>query len=453
MADNITAFANTGYGIDVFATDDIGGVNYPRTKIVIGTNGVNDGDVSSVNPLPISMPSPQSDAFGRLRVSSPETLFDSKLLWDNSPLFWDDQEVSGAGTSSTHSAVLANVTMGVSASTAGKRVRQTYQRFNYQPGKSQQILCTGVLDASGGGAGIVRGFGYYDANNGIFLRDNEGTIQFVVRNNGSDTAVNQANWNKDIMNGSGRSGVNLDLTKTQILFIDLEWLGVGTVRVGFVVDGAIYYCHHFNHANVLTSVYMSTANLPLRYEIENTGAGAAATLVQICSTVISEGGAQSLGVARAASSGGTHVDADTENTIYALLGIRLKSGYLGCNVSIENIAVQVQTATDPCEWSLWWNPTVAGTFTYADETNSAVQIAKGATANTLTNGILIAGGYIESGNVSTGNAGSGAYGVPSALKLGASIAGALDTIVLAIRPIAGASNVDAEGTIQWRELL
>ena len=64
MADNITALANTGTGTDVFATDDIGGVNYPRTKLVIGADGVNDGDVSSANPLPVS---------GSVTISDPST--------------------------------------------------------------------------------------------------------------------------------------------------------------------------------------------------------------------------------------------------------------------------------------------------------------------------------------------------------------------------------------------
>lgn len=52
MADNTTL--NTGSGGDTLATDDIGGVKYPRGKIVIGADGTNDGDVSSANPLPTS---------------------------------------------------------------------------------------------------------------------------------------------------------------------------------------------------------------------------------------------------------------------------------------------------------------------------------------------------------------------------------------------------------------
>ena len=50
MSDNITAPA-TG---EVFATDEIGGVHIPLTKIVLGADSVNDGTVDAANPLPIT---------------------------------------------------------------------------------------------------------------------------------------------------------------------------------------------------------------------------------------------------------------------------------------------------------------------------------------------------------------------------------------------------------------
>jgi hypothetical protein len=64
MADNIVA--NPGTGGETLATDDIGGVQFPRTKLVIGADGVNGGDVHSGNPLPVS--GPLTDA--QLRASA-----------------------------------------------------------------------------------------------------------------------------------------------------------------------------------------------------------------------------------------------------------------------------------------------------------------------------------------------------------------------------------------------
>jgi len=198
---------------------------------------------------------------------------------------------------------------------------------------------------------------------------------------------------------------------------------------------------------------MSTPNLPLRSEISNDGSGVASTLTQICSTVISEGGSEDLGVVRYRSTQGTHVDANVENTIYAIVGIRLKSAYIGTTIKILNASLQLQTASHRCEWMLIFNPTVAGTFTYSNLTNSAVQTAVGATANTVTGGTIITGGFVESGGNPAGGAGSGRSGIDNALVLGSTISGTVDSIVLCARPIGGSTNVDVEGSLTWREIL
>ena len=404
------------------------------------------------------------DAFGRLRMSTPETLFDSKNIFDddglaanveNQPLFYDNQETSGGSTGTNYNVNESSQDLTVANTTMGTRVRQTRMRFNYQPGKSQLIIMT--FNMKGAAANITKREGLFDDNNGLFLEFSGTTINFVRRTKASgsvvDNKVAQASWNVDPMDGSGPSGITVDWDKTQIMFVDFEWLGVGRVRLGFVINGIIYYAHEFLNANVLDVVYMTTPNLPLRSEITNDGSGATDSLEQICSTVASEGGSQDLGVTRFASTEGTHVDVATENTIYAVLGIRLKAEYLGATIKILNATLQIHTATDKVEWMLILNPTVGGSFTYADEANSAIQTAKGATANTITGGTKLAGGYIESGGNASGAAGSAEKGIDSALRLGALIDGTPDTIVLAVRPIAGSSDVDVEGALTWRELI
>ena len=389
--------------------------------------------------------SPSIDAFARWRVSNPETIFDSKQLWDNAPLFWDDSEVSGGSTTSTHSTDTASTVMGVALNTVGRRVRQTFMRFNYQPGKSQLILETGTLDASGGGTGITRGWGYYDDDNGIFLKDDEGTVQFVSRSKATgsvvNTAVSQANWNLDTMDGNGLSGINLDFTKSQIIIIDLEWLGVGRVRVGFVVEGVPIYCHQFLNANVLAGVYMSTPNLPLRYEIENDGTGVASTIEHICGSVMSEGGVQDLGILRHNDSGA--VSGLSSGTEYALLGIRLKSTHLDASVLIENLSALATTQNDKAHWNLVLNPAVGGTFTYSNETDSVVQTAIGASTNTITGGTPIDGGYFSTVAPTS-------ISIPNALRLGSKIDGTVDEIVFTIVPIT--NNITVHGSVTRREL-
>lgn len=394
-----------------------------------------------------------ADAFGRLRVSNPVTLFDSTQLYDSQALFWDDQQVSGSGTSSTHSVNAARTRLAVGASTAGRRVRQTYQAFNYQAGKSQLIYMTGILGA--GETGITQRIGYGDDDNGLFFECDDGVVYVNVRTKASGSVVNnrvaQSAWNLDKLNGNGVSGLTVDWDKTLIFTIDFEWLGVGSVRFGVIVDAKVYYVHQVDNSNELTTVYMSTPNLPLRYELENDGNGGAYNLDAICSTVISEGGTPARGIMRSAGTGGTQVSCTTENTLYAVIGIRLKSSYTRAVVKLINMQLQVQTSAHMGEWQLLLNPTVASTFTYSDQTNSAVQIATGATANTVTGGTLIEGGYAESSGVGRGS-GSVGFSFDNKRYLGRAIDGTADTLVLAFTPRGGSSAVDVEGHITWLEL-
>lgn len=434
--------ANTNPDYTVETVDQGSGVQ--RQVVSIG-----DGTVDTItNPVTVQINNRANiDAFGRLRVSNPSTILDTKQIFDNQPLFWDDQEVSGSGTSSSHSTDTAMTTIGVSATTAGKRARQTFMRFNYEPGKSQLILMTGVL-VSGGGAGITAAIGQFDDDNGLFFKYDEGTLKAVRRTSTSGSAVDNevasSSFNIDPMDGTGPSGVTLDLSKTQIIFINYEWLGVGRAVMGFVVDGQFAPAHEFLNTNSLSLVYMSTPNLPLRYEIENDGTGQASTMGCICTSIMTEGGREDSGIVRGTSTSGTHVDANAANSVYAVIGIRLKSSHLGATVRPVRLTMISET-NDDFEWMLMFNPTVAGTFTYNDVTNSAVQVAKGATANTITysDDDRIDGGFSKSSSE------AGAL-VVSSRALGSAIDGTRDTLVLAVRPLSASADIQA--TISWKEL-
>jgi hypothetical protein len=399
---------------------------------------------------------PEIDAFSRQRISNPFTLFDSKQITDqHESLLWDDQEVTGSGTSSTYDQDRASTDLDVSLNTAGKRIRQTKQRFNYQPGKSQLLFITFLMDKTGGGSGITRHVGCLDDDNGIFLKDNEGTYQVGLRSNATgspvDEVINQSSWNLDTMDGNGTSGVTLDFSKTQIFIIDYEWLGVGRVRVGFVIDGLVIYCHEFLNTNSKSVVYMSSPNLPIRYELENDGTGAASDLECICCTVISEGGFEPNGIIRSSGTGRLKIDANTSGTFYALLGIRLKSTCLGGSVFLEKME-SVIDSNDRAYWQLLLNPTVAGTFNYSNVTNSIVQEAIGDTTNdpstnTVTGGILIDQGYISQ------ESSEASVPLKNALKLGAAIDGTQDEIVLCVTPFEGDANLDIAGGLTWREVI
>jgi hypothetical protein len=266
------------------------------------------------------------DAFGRVRTSNPMTLFDSSHRFSDNDLWVDS--ITGTA-SATFSANEGLVTLAVGTANGDQIVRETKKVFSYQPGKSLLVMSTFVLgDAK---ANLRQRVGYYGSDNGVYFERDGTSLYFVERSivTGSvvNTRVAQASWNQDKLDGTGPSGITLDASKAQILYADIEWLGLGTVRMGFVIDGVFVPAHSFHHANLINTTYITTASLPLRYEMTNTAATtSASTLKQVCSTVISEGGYELRGRQQAVANVITSpTTLTTAGTSYPVISIRLKS--------------------------------------------------------------------------------------------------------------------------------
>ena len=346
---------------------------------------------SIISPAISYSNSPNIDAFGRLRVSTPFTLFDSSHRFADNGLWSTATATSGTATFNTAQGL---VDLAVTAASGSEVVRETTKIFSYQPGKSLLVLNTFVMSAAK--TGLRQRVGYYGAANGYYLEQNDSTVSFVERSSVSgslvDTPVAQASWNVDPLNGSGPSGITLDLTKAQILFMDLEWLGVGTVRIGFVIDGNFYVCHKFQHANIIASTYITTASLPLRYEITNTAAtSGASTLKQICSTVLSEGGYELRGSQQAV---GTPITSPrtltTGGTFYPIVSIRLKSTRLDAIAVATAISVIGNTAAN-YNWQVVSSGTTTGGSWVSAGTNSSVEY--NLTGSSFTGGRILASGF------------------------------------------------------------
>lgn len=230
------------------------------------------------------------DAFGRNRVSEPYTLGDYKHLYGLDPNFVD-YLVNGATVAFQPNKACARLT--TTSNTSSRAVHQTKFYHHYMPGKSQVILSS--FNFYTHVTNVTKRTGYFDDNDGIYLEQTgDGTLSFVVRSfvTGAPTErrVPQSNWSMDPCDGTGASGFNIDITKTQLAWFDFQWLGVGRVRCGFVHNGEYVLAHEFDNSNNLDTVYMSSPNLPVRCEILNTGTTAGGYFDQICSTVMSEGG-------------------------------------------------------------------------------------------------------------------------------------------------------------------
>ena len=376
------------------------------------------------------------DAFGRLRVANPYTLFDSQNRYQADPQF---SQTTINGASVTYDSNASTVLMSVDTTSGSQAVRQSFRVFPYQPGKSLQVLATFVMDTPT--ADLRQRVGYFNTDNGVFFQVNGTTKSFVLRTSTSGSpsdarTVDQNAWNGDKLDGTGASGIVLDVTKAQILYMDFEWLGVGSVRCGFVIDGTFIVCHTFNNANDIDKVYMQTAILPVRYEIEALAAlGAGKTMKQICSSVISEGGYDQKSALTWARR--TTVLTGVTTTLVPIVSIRLKSTNLGAVVtpSIFN-AIPIGSTLD-YEVVLIKNPTLTGTPSWSSISTS-VEMDEAATG--LTGGEIVQSTFVSGSNQGSGLA-SGDLEYNFALQLGVSLTGTSDIYTLAARTISGTDDI------------
>lgn len=341
------------------------------------------------------------DAFARLRTSNPFTLFDSSHRYADNNKWETSVASSGAATFSANEGL---VNLSVTADSGSKVYRETKRCFSYQPGKSLLALNTFVMNPAK--TGLRQRAGYFGAANGVFLELDGSTLSFVERSSvtGSvvETKVTQANWNNDRLDGTGESGLTLDISKAQIMWADIEWLGLGTVRLGFVINGVFIHCHSFHHANLITSTYITTASLPLRYEIENTaGTSGASTMKQICSTVISEGGYDLSGLQLAAS---IPVDSPrtlgTAGTFYPVVSLRLKATRLDAIAILSALSVMA-ISTGNFNWQIRIGGTTTGGTWISAGTDSAVEY--NISGASYADGIRLASGFISSTNQAGAN--------------------------------------------------
>jgi hypothetical protein len=405
--------------------------------------------VTTASPIPISIGGTNTDAFGRLRVSQPYTLFDSQNRYAADNQF--DVSTTGTGTT-TFLSNEAAVKMEVTGAGVGSVLRQSYRSFPYQPGKGLLVLATFVMDSSQS-LNLTQRVGYYNDQNGVFFQRIDGTFSFVLRSyvTGSVSnvrTVNQSDWNGDKLDGTGDSGYTLDPTKAQILWMDFEWLGVGSVRCGFIINGEYIVCHTFNNANEITNVYMTTAILPVRYEIVTTTAAVAASMKSICCSVVSEGGFEQTSIDHVARR--TTVLGTIGTTFLPLVSIRLASGRTGAVVLPNRVQV-LPTTNQNYEVALIKNPTLTGA-TWAATVPSDSNVEYDVAATAMTGGTIVQTDYVTS----SGSGGVQNTSLPNDynfdLQLGASIAGVSDIYTVAIRTVSGATTGDAVGSLSFYDL-
>lgn len=442
--------ATTGQ-IDIFTNNKKKVDNEEVTATISGTvdsNVTNASlDVNVISNEATIFNETNLDAFNRLRVSDINSQVDLKQLHDEQPLFYDFESV-GTGTYSYGTSETT-----ISTTSNGDRsFIQTKQRFNYSSGKSAYFLIS-FRNFLSGSSNIIR-VGYFNSGtsspynsnyDGLFLERRTDGVNFVIAKDGTLTRYNQSVWD-DPMDGTGASGVNLSLDSNDgnlLLWCDFEWLGVGAVRFGFVENGTFYIASKIDHI-LDDGVYMKSPNHSIRAEIvQQTASPIDFTL--ICATYGTEGSINTLGKILSDNMGNTHVDANATTSTYALIGLRLQTAKIDTLVDLLSFTLLAIT-NDNQRWEIWLNPTVAGTFTYSAVANSSIETAKGSgSGNTITTtgATLLASGYVSANDAQE-------FNIKSAIRLGMTIAGVQDEIVLCTTPLS--SNSDVIASVTWQEV-
>ncbi len=391
------------------------------------------------------------DAFSRLRVGEPLTLFDSHLMFGEPPFQWSTQLDGTASEIDNTNASTSTLRVGTSY---GDRVLHKTKRYlRYQPGKSQLIAMTGVLGARK--ANVRRRLGYYNAFNGVFF-EQDGTDLYVVQRSWSsgpvaDTRVAQADWNLDTLDGTGASGFTLDETKAQIFLIDLQWLGVGRVRLGFDIDGEVIYVHQFTNANSQATTYMGAGSLPLALEIENYGPTASASdLVEICATVISEGGVdETRGIPFATSNGVTSTTVTTRRPVLSIsprfTTLNGKSNW----ATLLPIKAGIVATGSGVLLEVVYNGTLTGTNWVNVSSNSLMRQDISATA--ISGGTVVGAEYVPAAGAGANAVGTGESSLVSTIPFTLTIDGSSsDTLSIVATALSGSPGT--YGTFVWKEL-
>jgi hypothetical protein len=416
--------------------------------------------VSNTNPLPVTAITniynstgnidTTRDAFGKARVVEPHTIFDSSFIYSDDSRNWNSNTVNGG--SSSFVANQSHIAMTVTGTSGSKVIRETKKAFKYQPGKSLLTMSSfqmAPINAYGANTELRQRVGYFDANNGTYLEANGNTLVFVMRSNKTNTVeevrIPQAQWNVDKLDGAGKSNLTINIANSQIFWTDTEWLGVGSVRAGFVIDGQFIVSHIFHHANRGTGVYMKSATLPLRLEIENLSTtGVSATLKHICNSVISEGGYTPSAASRAVATELTGVNL-SQTSFTPLIAIRLKAGFENA-VVLPSLVTAWGLQNSPFIYRLSMNENVAnGTWTSAGS-ESAVEY--NVTATDMSGGDVLMQGLFGGGTI-------GSHLVlnltehNSSYQLRRRLDGTRETMVISV--LSTTNNDDAVATLTWQE--
>jgi len=199
------------------------------------------------------------------------------------------------------------VSLSVGTASGDHAERRSDSFIPYLPGAVQQISLTHKMNTPQ--ANLQQWSGSCCDTDGLIFRVNGLVPEFVLRSSTSGATVEtvfsryeldgvtpawrQPDGTLDALDGKGPSGITLDVSRIQLVRFRFLWQGAGFFSFGFKINGHTIWAHHVNVANNpdFDGPFMRRPSLPVCYGIKNIGTtAAAATMLEVCSSVYAEGG-------------------------------------------------------------------------------------------------------------------------------------------------------------------
>lgn len=419
-----------------------------------------------------SSPDVWRDAFYRLRVSNPVSLFTAESAFDpwqneSSTMKFVSQLIGETAEATFSSEGYYSLIVETESDCV---IRQSRHYIPDQAGLSKIALISGVLlTGPQSQETVVSRFGLFDGNNGHCLQLATDGLSFCELVNGVETVIPQSNWNIDPLDGTGSSGLNLssyivangnlpdvvDLSYHQnILIIDTEWTGL--TRLGFFLNGVPRYAHQFAHENRQSPI-SNSSGLPVRYQIKKISTDNTQCELRVCwCNVLVEGTYVphvprfSYSNARGSYSLITPSSAAADSALTPVFSMRIKDIYSHASVKVETLKLSITTNND-IYWELIKNVTLQSD-TWLVNAPYGSMIEFDTTTARYSRGIVIKDGFLNASSMGETNFVDSTSSYLSDPILGIDLNGDRDTLTLGIRNLRGGETIKLWYIIGWMEL-
>lgn len=389
------------------------------------------------------------DLFGRTRTSIPYTVFSSKQVTDADPLMFEN--VSGASFSTARS----STTLTAAASGVNEALRRSFQWVSYITG-GVNLAQFGTLMRLPGSAttGVTKEVGLFNSDDGYIWGEADGVMQVTVRSSAGggpvNTTVQQSNWNIDVMDGTGRSGITLNPETVNTYVIMYSYTGAGDVIFALNINGQFVPVHMFRLSNVDQLPYTSNPSVPATWRIATDGTGAGNAQLEAFTVAVQSFGNGLLPAVRRSNNIDrilTPLMTAASTAQYVPMAIRYQSAAKDPSVRIvpHTVSVSVLSGGVPAAWQLVLNPTVStGSYSFSNLSDSVLQAHRTGNAPTVTGGTPLFGGTVLSDTAEH-------VQIPEqTVLLGVNNAGTADILALVVQNSSAAVN-EYLVTLSWYE--